>query len=1270
MCRWYVVLALVLFILLIGSAEAYTTNECNSTISEDTTLNGSISNDDGNCFAIETNNTVFDCAGYTIDGDGDDTGYGIYVNASNVTIQHCNITEFSNGIDFQSPINNITIYNTTFDSNTHAIYTINSEGSHNLTELTITNSSNRGMYIEDCDYCILRDITSSLCSGSAGIDFETSSNALLTNIVSNSNIDGIYFVTVDNVTLTNVTASSNDDVGIWIWEMTDSTFNIITAHSNGGESGIGGIYLDGGNHNNTFTNMDLSNGGGVRVDTSNNNTFTNLTIINTSQAAVFVTAYDNNITESNLSSNNYTAINFTTTARNYISNNTICYNANAYTGTPSITDTIANNTFCVDLQSPPDSTSSTNTSYNFTAEYSNAINATNTTCTFYVDDYNESNSTLTTHWDNVTFNKTLSIGTYTWNISCLDNAGNSGTSANWDLTVDAAPVATTDTCNISITEDTTLNGSISNDDGDCFVITSNNIVFDCNGYFIDGDNDTSGKGIQINTNNVTIKNCPNITEFHTGIYILGDNSTIFNITANSNTHSGISIYNSQENNITNITVNSNALNGLIASGTKYNNITNIYASDNLYGIAMYSDSNYTEISSNILTANRYGIYLDAIGDNIIITNNNMFNNVFNFRLSYFTVSGASTHIIDTSNTVDNKQVYYLKGNKSETIDIDLFNVGLLFCANCENMTFRNAANQSYNGQAFYFINTTNSTISNVTAYSNDVTLYAKHCSGLNVTDVTAYDSYSVGINFEYINQSVITNVISNNSQNDGIDLTYADNITTTNLTIYSSGYIGNYNYMLTNSEFYNLNISSNLNVGLHIDADCYNLTFTNSDLSNNGYGGSEGNLYIDSSYNVTFNNLTSTNATYGVVLNSANDINITNSNISSNTARAIYLNSESRFNLLNTTICYNAVTFTGTPSITDEIANNTFCVDLQSPPDSTSSTNTSYNFTAEYSNAINVTNTTCTFYVDDYNESNSTLTTHWDNVTFNKTLSIGTYTWNISCLDNAGNSGNSGSRTLTITSASSGDDSSSSSGSGGGGGGGGNRVVLVTETKSTTFENMKKGKEVTSIINSELINIKEIVIIPSESKYLGTVSVNNHDSKPSTVSEPASKKVYQYLDIISNFDIDVATIKFEVDYSWLIDNDLNADNVILLHYNNGVWEDLPTVHLSGDDYESNTTSFSSFAISAKEEISIAPEDFKGKEDIESEINEKNIISKQVKNILYNSRGSKYIFSIVIILFIIFGLIIYVAKDKFHHKKRKHSKSAKNIEHYGFRVKKK
>ena len=83
-----------------------------------------------------------------------------------------------------------------------------------------------------------------------------------------------------------------------------------------------------------------------------------------------------------------------------------------------------------------------------------------------------------------------------------------------------ATISTCQTLNID-NEYYALDADIDDDDGTCFTVSASNITLDCQGHYIDGDADTSGYGVIINSaayDTLTIKNCT-IKEFARNLYV-------------------------------------------------------------------------------------------------------------------------------------------------------------------------------------------------------------------------------------------------------------------------------------------------------------------------------------------------------------------------------------------------------------------------------------------------------------------------------------------------------------------------------------------------------------------------------------------------------------------------------------------------------------------------------------------------------------------------------------------------------------------------------
>jgi PGF-pre-PGF domain-containing protein len=115
-----------------------------------------------------------------------------------------------------------------------------------------------------------------------------------------------------------------------------------------------------------------------------------------------------------------------------------------------------------------------------------------------------------------------------------------------------------------------------------------------------------------------------------------------------------------------------------------------------------------------------------------------------------------------------------------------------------------------------------------------------------------------------------------------------------------------------------------------------------------------------------------------------------------------------------------------------------------------------------------------------------------------------------------------------------------------------------------------------------------------------SVSVQKLDSKPDNIPGSAPGEVHSYLNIeVSELDtenIAGASITFKVEKSWLEENGISTDDVVLSHYTGSAWDQLETT-VSSDDgeyvyYVAKTPGFSTFAISTRSE-----EDYVSSEDV-------------------------------------------------------------------------
>ncbi len=125
-----------------------------------------------------------------------------------------------------------------------------------------------------------------------------------------------------------------------------------------------------------------------------------------------------------------------------IVNNTICNNALGGVNASYAGNTVvANNTFCVTNTAPANPTSVSANSYAapFQASASNVLEA-GTACTLYLNSANTTNaSSPAVPAGNPAVTYTVGVGSYSWNVYCVDADGNNGASAPFTLSVTAPP---------------------------------------------------------------------------------------------------------------------------------------------------------------------------------------------------------------------------------------------------------------------------------------------------------------------------------------------------------------------------------------------------------------------------------------------------------------------------------------------------------------------------------------------------------------------------------------------------------------------------------------------------------------------------------------------------------------------------------------------------------------------------------------------------------------------------------------------------------------
>jgi parallel beta-helix repeat protein len=448
-----------------------------------------------------------------------------------------------------------------------------------------------------------------------------------------------------------------------------------------------------------------------------------------------------------------------------------------------------------------------------------------------------------------------------------------------------------------------LSQNILNHTGDCITLSADNVVFDCSGYFISGDLPAApfnvDYGIKVTGDNNVITNC-NVGLFWYGIWL--DSANFTTITRNNlalNGYAGLTLANSDNNNITANTLNFNS-----------------------YGLAILNSHN-TEINSNAACANLIAdIWQENSGGNAG-TNNTCYN----------------THNWNDTGTVDCTHLCCLVPSDDMRIEKDT-----KFCPGWYNITdsgaqgaiIINASNivldgngatirGSGAGYGIYNPGFDNVTITNVTVlnYGTGIQLVESDNNIISTNNVTY--SATKGIAVEDSQQCVIygnrvsysgergiafsgggdnaayNNVAYNNSAFGAIEAVFSDNNEIYNNTAYFNQWgiatnHGSYNQIHNNTMYGN-------ELGIHLDWPSTDNRVVNNNISSNHAG-------IWTNHNST-DNIISGNL---IVANEAAGIGIeTNNNtIINNTAHhnrvGLYLGADTTGNTItHNSFCNNIV---------------------------------------------------------------------------------------------------------------------------------------------------------------------------------------------------------------------------------------------------------------------------------------------------------------------------------------------------------------------------
>ncbi len=395
-------------------------------------------------------------------------------------------------------------------------------------------------------------------------------------------------------------------------------------------------------------------------------------------------------------------------------------------------------------------------------------------------------------------------------------------------------------------------------------------------------------------NNCTVENC-NISNNKYGIRFTSDYNKILNNSFYNNTYA-VEIENSNFHIINNNTLIDNYRGiQIIESENCTINYNTCFSNDVI--TIYFSRSLNCKAIKNSIKDDRIGITLSS-SSNITLKNNTMFNCSLDFLGSE--IYPGNDHNIDTSNTVNNKPIYYWKNINGGKIPSG---AGEIILANCSNITVegQNCSNGSY---GIILTKSVFCNISNNSVYSNKI-------HGISISSsnsLNRLENNTVRMNGEYgiFLSSADRTLVKNNDitmNSNGAIYSNGDFTNITNNTITNNGlgiYLrkNRYNFIIDN------NISMNGYFGIQVEESSHNTISNNSILKNEygmktgGYDRIENNtirfniehgILYSSSYNTIMNNYITNNGQDGIwVASKSRYSKIYNNNISLNSGNGIF----------------------------------------------------------------------------------------------------------------------------------------------------------------------------------------------------------------------------------------------------------------------------------------------------------------------------------------------------------------------------------------------
>jgi len=644
----------------------------------------------GECFALTASNIVLDCQDYSLFGNGtgadDERGVEI-VNVHNVTVQNCLISNFTYGIYIRNAQNITLINNTIRDNNGTGIYADQSSEltfTNNTVQNLNSNQQVDGIWLLASNPKENTGTKSYLENNTVnnntryGIHLSGSSDRITinNNLVDNNTNAGIMVNDSDIITLKYNEIRYNDR-GVYLVDSdssiggdcagTSDNFEENYIHDNTQE-GVLASNSDGYNfyYNNItnnskegisltnsdnfaflFNNISLNSLDGLKISTATNIQFCdNNTISNNTKHGINLSAVTHSIFGQNFSAFSASSSQIYNNQLSGLwavesSNLTIWYNdisTNVQNGiyfsgvnsslikTNNISSNVQNGTLISGGTGNIiyDNFFSGNTNHS----YDDGTNSWNSSRNIKIVNVPGIGDTVFTNIIGGDYTGGNFWGDYTGTDNDNDGLGDTVYSIPGGSNTDRYPLAVANITCGTVHHSFNLSSSL-NTTGNCFTVTNNDdIIIDCLGYSIRGNDSDFGFNISGRTN-VIIKNCL-ISNFSTGLYLNDANGSTF------------------ENNT--FSANTEAINSTISINNNFS--SNTFGSNTNYGIYL-SDSNSSTFDSNtIIINNSQAIYFTSSDSNNISSNTIRNNDVGIALLSSNSNNIYNNYFANTNNSGD------------------------------------------------------------------------------------------------------------------------------------------------------------------------------------------------------------------------------------------------------------------------------------------------------------------------------------------------------------------------------------------------------------------------------------------------------------------------------------------------------------------------------------------------------------------------------------------------------------------------------------------